>query len=76
MDIPAVLMRLLSTMPEFAIDGEPKPLSGGLMNYVWRIEGKVGSFPDSLIAKWAPPFVASSPNVQLDPNRILTKQKP
>ena len=75
MDIPAVLMRLLSTMPEFAIDGEPKPLSGGLMNYVWRIEGKAGSSPDSLIAKWAPPFVASSPNVQLDPNRILIEAK-
>lgn len=66
-----ILKNMLSNMPAFAITGNPVPLSGGLLNYVWRIQGREGSVPSTLIAKWAPPFVACSPNVQLDPNRII-----
>lgn len=73
--ILTILEKLLTSIPEFKMDGKPKSLSGGLLNYVWRIQGKSGSSPDTLIAKWAPPFVASSPNVQLDPNRIFIEAK-
>ena len=71
----SILEELLSSIPEFQMDGTPKPLSGGLMNYVWRIQGKPGTSPNSLVAKWALPFVASSPDVQLDPNRIFIEAK-
>jgi 5-methylthioribose kinase len=42
------------------------PLTGGLVNQVWRLSGSTGS----LIAKYAPPFVASRPEVPLSPLRL------
>lgn len=42
------------------------PLTGGLVNQVWRLTGSTGS----LIAKYAPPFVASRPEVPLSPLRL------
>jgi len=69
------LGNLISTVPDFKMEGKPISLSGGLLNFVWRIQGQAGSVPDTLIAKWAPPFVASTPNVQLDQNRIFIEAK-
>lgn len=69
--ILTILKNMLATIPDFKMEGKPISLSGGLLNYVWRIQGQADSVPDTLIAKWAPPFVASSPNVQLDQNRIF-----
>lgn len=52
--------------PRFEQDGEPKLLSGGNLNYVWQVPGK----SESLIVKHAPPHIASSPDIPLNPNRL------
>lgn len=65
----------LDQIPEFKITGSPQKLSGGLLNFVWRLNGTIDSVPYSLIAKWAPPYIASSPEVQLDPDRIFIEAK-
>jgi len=41
-------------------------VEGGLINEVWRLKGQTGS----LIAKYAPPYIASQPNVALSPLRL------
>lgn len=53
-------------IPEFEFSGEPVELSGGNLNYVWRIPGK----PHNFVAKHAPPFIASNPVETLDPERL------
>lgn len=53
-------------VPGFVAAGAPEPLSGGLLNEVWRIEGT----PRALIVKHAPPFIASAPEVPLASERI------
>jgi 5-methylthioribose kinase len=45
---------------------QAEPLEGGLINQVWRLTGKTGS----LIAKYAPPYIASQPEVALSPLRL------
>ena len=73
-----ILVRIQSiteALSDFIPQGDPIPLSGGLLNFVWRVNGRSGSSPESLIAKWAPPVIASSPGVQLDPHRILIEAK-
>ncbi len=50
----------------FEAVSEPIPLSGGLINYVWRIEGR----PQNVVVKYAPPYVAVLPDVALDPARL------
>ncbi len=69
------LGQLANQIPGFYFDGKPDRLSGGLLNYVWRLTGSHDSRPESLIAKWAPPFIASSPENPLDPDRILIETK-
>ena len=71
----AKLPLIANILPHFTAQDAPKPLSGGLLNYVWRINGQPGSKPRSLIAKWAPHFIASSPEVQLDPGRLSIEAK-
>jgi 5-methylthioribose kinase len=65
------LQKLIETIPDFKMESKPVRLSGGLLNYVWRISGRHGSRYSSLIAKWAPPYIASNPNIELDPGRII-----
>jgi hypothetical protein len=43
----------------------PEPLSGGLLNETWRAPGK----DRSVIVKHAPPYIATAPDVPLDPGR-------
>ena len=69
------LLFIANSLPHFRALDDPKPLSGGLLYFVWRIYGQPGSKPTSLIAKWAAPFIASSPDVQLDPSRIRIEAK-
>lgn len=69
------LGQLANQIPGFHFDGKPDRLSGGLLNYVWRLTGSHNSKPSSLIAKWAPPFIALSPENPLDPDRILIEAK-
>lgn len=52
--------------PGFEPKGSPVQLSGGNLNYVWRVHGK----SESLIVKHAPPHIASSPDIPLNPNRL------
>lgn len=61
-----VAMRL----PGFIPTGEAERLSGGLLNEVWRVRGQPKSPPRSLVAKHAPPHIASQPEVPLDPGHI------
>ncbi len=56
--------------PGFKVVGEPAQLTGGYINYVWRIIGSDPKYPKSIIAKWFPSFVASSPDIPLDSARI------
>ncbi|HMB98677.1 MAG TPA: aminoglycoside phosphotransferase family protein [Balneolaceae bacterium] len=54
------------TEPEFECSGKPIELSGGNLNYVWRIPGR----PHNIIAKHAPPFIASNPEEALNQDRL------
>ena len=53
-------------VPEFSPTGNCERLSGGNINYVWRIGGK----PHNLIAKHAPSHIATNPDVPLSNERI------
>lgn len=65
-----VLDHAAARLPGFAPTGGAERLPGGLLNEVWRVAGQPGSEPRSVIAKHAPPHIASQPEVPLDPERI------
>ncbi|MDZ7682826.1 MAG: phosphotransferase [Fodinibius sp.] len=46
--------------------GELQPLMGGNLNHVWRLQGQ----EQSLIIKYAPPHIATNPEVPLSPKRL------
>lgn len=76
MQLPKTIVETLAQrLPEFHLQGEPQPLSGGLLNYVWRAVGNPGSAPGSMIVKWSPPFIASVPGIELDPGRNFIEAK-
>ena len=52
--------------PGFEPSSEPVELSGGNLNYVWRVPGN----PYNVIVKHAPPFIASNPEESLNPDRL------
>jgi len=52
--------------PDFEPLDEPKKLPGGNLNHVWRVRGK----SENLIVKHAPPHIATSPDIPLNPNRL------
>lgn len=54
-------------LPEYEITGQPVALKGGNLNFIWRIPAK----PHNVIVKKAPPYIASQPDIPLDPERIL-----
>lgn len=60
-DMEIVLERTIKNIPDFHTQSKPVRLSGGLLNYVWRIQGESNSLFPSLIAKCTPPFIASNP---------------
>ncbi|PSQ98503.1 MAG: phosphotransferase [Bacteroidetes bacterium QS_9_68_14] len=65
-----LLDRATARLPDFAPTGETMRLPGGLLNEVWRVNGRAQSTPSSLVAKHAPPHIASQPEVPLDPERV------
>lgn len=70
------LTRVLALrLPGFRTMKHPEQLSGGLLNYVWRLQGSPESTPGSIIVKWAPPYIATSPGVALDPRRLAIEAK-
>lgn len=75
-ELPNSILDILSQrLPDFRIQGKVQPLSGGLLNYVWRVTGDSHSSPRSMIIKWSPPFIASIPDVELDPQRSSIEAK-
>lgn len=63
----AVLNHISVRLPDFNPVSDPVPLSGGLLNYVWRVPGRTRS----LVVKYAPPYIATLPEIALDPERIV-----
>ncbi|PWN05329.1 phosphotransferase [Rhodohalobacter mucosus] len=53
-------------LPDFEPAGSPEELIGGNINRVWRIPGD----SDSVIVKYAPPYIAASPDVPMNSNRL------
>lgn len=58
-------------LPGFEPAGAPESLEGGNLNHVWRLKGE----ERSLIAKYAPPHIASNPEVELSSSRIEFEAK-
>ncbi|MEL7533449.1 MAG: phosphotransferase [Bacteroidota bacterium] len=52
-------------LPSLELLGPPESLSGGLLNYVWRVPAK----PQSFIAKYTPPYIAAAPQIAMDASR-------
>lgn len=67
----SVLEIISKKLPSFTAVGEPLPVAGGNLNYIWRLQGK----DRSIIIKHAPPFIASNPDVPLDAERIAFETK-
>lgn len=65
MQAEALIAYIKHTLPDFGSFGSPESLSGGLLNYVWRVPAR----PHSLIAKYTPPFIASAPEIYMDAAR-------
>ncbi len=63
----AILKHLEQRLPDFKAYGTPELLKGGLVNYVWRVDGN----PKPVIVKSAPPYVAARPDIALDTWRII-----
>ena len=53
-------------IPGFHFSGSIESVDGGLLNHVFRLSGE----PNSVIAKYAPPYVASNHEMPLDPERL------
>lgn len=54
-------------LPDFQATGPPTRLPEGNLNVVWRLPGA----DESVIVKYAPPYVAADPDVPLDPSRMV-----
>lgn len=64
---PAELVAFVSdALPTFKSTGEARELSGGNLNYVWRVFGE----RQSVVVKHAPPFIARVPEIPISPQRI------
>jgi len=61
-----VLEHLRRYLSGFEPAGKPELLAGGYLNYVWRVRGR----PEPVIVKHAPPYIATRPDVPLDPRRM------
>lgn len=65
---PAMIVeQVRSHLPDFKSTGPPVRLTGGYLNYVYRVPGQ----PQSVVVKCAPPHIAAMPDVPLDPGRII-----
>ncbi len=51
----------------FQPSGKIQELSGGNLNFVWRVWGEKGT----VIVKYAPPYIAKSPGIPISPGRII-----
>lgn len=67
MNAQQIVPHVESRLAGFRATADPIPLSGGLINFVWRLPGR----PQSVIVKYAAPYIAVLPDVPLDPQRLL-----
>jgi tRNA A-37 threonylcarbamoyl transferase component Bud32 len=65
-DYGTVLDHIRGRLPKLKITGIPESLSGGYLNHVWRVPAD----PISVIVKYAPPHIATRPDVPLDVERL------
>ncbi|MDR9418074.1 phosphotransferase [Gracilimonas sp.] len=61
-----LLQILEENIPEISLTGEIEKLSGGNINVVWRAKGE----HKNVIIKYAPPHIATNPDVPLSNSRI------
>lgn len=61
-----LIQHICQHVPTYCAAGQPTALSGGYLNFVWRI-GKAGH---SVVVKYTPPYIASNPAVDFDPKRL------
>ena len=54
-------------LPHIVLTAPPEPLRGGLMNHVWKVPAN----PAPAILKYAPPYIATVPEIELDDSRII-----
>lgn len=66
MNAADALFHVERRLPGFRPRPAAEPLSGGLLNETFRVRGDGGS----VVVKHAPPYIASLPDVPLDPSRI------
>jgi hypothetical protein len=66
MNSEMVLDHLEQRLPRFEPTGEPEILTGGHLNFVWRVRGR----PEPVIVKHAPSYIAAKPDIRLDPHRM------
>jgi 5-methylthioribose kinase len=57
-------------LPGFEPVGPPERLPEGNLNRVWRVSGSPDADPASVIVKHAPPHIAATPDIPLDPSRL------
>lgn len=57
-----------NALPGFRPNGKIEVLSGGNLNFVWRVWGEGGG---TVIVKYAPPYIAKAPDIPISPRRIL-----
>jgi ABC-type Fe3+/spermidine/putrescine transport system ATPase subunit len=65
---PEMIVEQVQThVPGFEATGTPVRLTGGYLNFVYRVPGR----RQSVVVKCAPPHIAAMPEVPLDPGRIV-----
>ena len=70
-DIQEILDILKDNLSWFQPKNPPEELQGGLLNYVWRVDGE----PKSIIIKYFPPYIATVPEVPLDDKRMMIEAR-
>ena len=62
-----IIQFVTDSIPSFEASGNVEKLSGGNLNFVWRVFGN----PSPVIVKHAPPFIAAAPDIPINPDRII-----
>jgi 5-methylthioribose kinase len=62
---------LRDRLPAFTPTGPPERLPEGNLNVVWRVPGE----EQSVVVKYAPPYIAATPDVPLDSSRLLVEAR-
>lgn len=66
-DPETILSFSADALPGFTPTGEVEELSGGNLNFVWRVVGE----ERPVVVKYAPPYIAKAPDIPISPRRIV-----